>query len=343
MPDVHGGRQDRSRIAGRVPQELVHKHDPAEVLLTDWTTHGGNLHTVRARWPRRHSFYQPHQGHFDPLLLVETVRQTLPLLSHVAYGVPFGSHLVWDDFTFEVEPQAMLIPEARADVVLEAACTDVRTRKGCLASMTMHLEVRLNGRHAGSARTRFTNHSPAVYRRLRGQRDLAETYRRALPPQPPLPPATVGHHRDENVVLAGTGRADRWQLRADLGHPVLFDHLVDHAPGMLLLEAVRQAAHVYSPVADCVVTGMSVSFEGWVELDAPAWVSVTPTYGDALRAVIEQEGGTCLAAEVAVGSVPAPTAEHPAVRDGADLQLSSRLGISPGPTEVLCPGSAEMA
>ncbi|MFG3408243.1 ScbA/BarX family gamma-butyrolactone biosynthesis protein [Streptomyces sp. NPDC048142] len=322
MSNVHDGRQDRSRTVGGVSQELVHKHDSTEVLLTGWTTHGGNLHTVHARWPRCHAFYRPRHRRFDPLLFVETVRQTFPLLSHAAYDAPFGGHLVWGDFSFEVEPQAMLIPQAQADVVLEVACTDVRTRKGCLASMTMHAEVLLNGHRVGSAKTRFTNHSPAVYRRLRGERDLAETRRRALPPLPPLPPATVGHHHHENVVLADTGRADRWRLRADLDHPVLFDHPVDHAPGMLLLEAVRQAAHMNSPTANRMVTGMAVSFDGWVELDAPAWVSVTPARGDTLRAVIEQEHGTCLAADVTVEAVPPRTAEHLTVRSPVNLQLS---------------------
>lgn len=323
MSNVHGCGQDELRPVGRVPQELVHKHASSEVLLTDWTTHDGNRHTVLARWPRRHTFYRPHNWRFDPLLLVETVRQTIPLLSHVAYDVPFGSHLVWDHFTFEVEPPAMLIPQAPADVVLEITCTDVRTRRGCLVSMTMHAEVRLNGSHVGSAKTRFTNHSAAVYRRLRGERDLAETRRRALSPLAPLPPVTVGHHRYENVVLAGTGHADRWRLRADLDHPVLFDHPADHAPGMLLLEAVRQAAHANSPTANCMVTGMSVSFERWVELDAPAWVSVTPARDNALRAVIEQEHATCLTAEVAVESVPHRKTEHPGHQNQSDLQLSS--------------------
>ncbi|MGW7791493.1 AfsA-related hotdog domain-containing protein [Streptomyces tricolor] len=155
-------------MTGTVPRELVHKHAPHEVLLTDWTTHGRDRHTVRARWPRFHTFYASRNRRFDPLLFVETVRQTFPLLSHTAYGVPFGSHLVWDDFSFEVEPPGMLVPPGPADVVLDVTCRDVRMRKGCLVSMTMHARALLDGRPVGSASTRFTNHSPAVYRRLRG-------------------------------------------------------------------------------------------------------------------------------------------------------------------------------
>ncbi|MFE5829084.1 ScbA/BarX family gamma-butyrolactone biosynthesis protein [Streptomyces sp. NPDC056488] len=332
MPNVHNGGSEGPRVAARVPQELVHKRDSTEVLLTDWTTHGRNRHTIHASWPRHHSFYQSRNHRFDPLLFVETVRQTFPLLSHVAYGVPFGSHLVWDDFAFEVEPQVMSAPSAGADVVLDATCADVRTRKDRLVSMTMHAEVRLNGRHVGSARTRFTNHSSAVYRRLRGGHDLAGALRRALPPPPPLQPVTVGHRHRENVVLADTGRPGHWQLRADLDHAVLFDHPVDHAPGMLLLEAVRQAAHADSPGTDRMVTGMSVSFDGWVELDAPAWVSITPSRGNTLRAVVEQEQSTRLTAEVTVEPVPIRAGRHPADHEQTpDRRRSAALHSSVSP------------
>ncbi|MEU2060927.1 ScbA/BarX family gamma-butyrolactone biosynthesis protein [Streptomyces sp. NPDC013455] len=309
MSHSHARGHDRPQLIPKVPQELVHKHASDEVLLTDWTTHGDDRHTVRAHWPRFHSFYWPRNRRFDPLLFVETVRQTFPLLSHVAYGVPHGSHLVWDDFAFEIEPSAMQVPQAPADVVLEITCTDVRTRRGCLVSMSMHADVRVNGQYVGNAGTRFTNHSPAVYRRLRGTHDLAGLRDRVLPLPPALPPATVGHCLPENVVLAATERADRWQLRADLDHGILFDHPVDHAPGMLLLEALRQAAHANRPDAHSMVTAMSVSFTGWVELDAPTWVTVEPLSPDVLKAVIAQDHGVCLTGEVTIKSVPPPTAE----------------------------------
>ncbi|MFF5454408.1 ScbA/BarX family gamma-butyrolactone biosynthesis protein [Streptomyces sp. NPDC012950] len=333
MPNVHNGGPEEPRVVARVPQELVHKHASTEVLLTDWTVHGGDRHTVHAVWPRHHSFYRSHNQRFDPLLFVETVRQTFPLLSHVAYGVPFDSHLVWDDFAFEVEAQAMLVPPARADVVLEVTCTDVRTRKNRLVSMTMHTEVRLNGCHVGRARTRFTNHSPAVYSRLRSGHGLAEALHRALPPPPPLRPVTVGHHHPENVVLAETGRPGRWQLRVDLDHAVLFDHPVDHVPGMFLLEAVRQAARADSSDADRTVTGMSVSFDGWVELDAPAWISVRRLRAGTLSAVVEQGQSTRLTAEVAVESVPIRAERHPADRGEAhpDLHRPAALHSSACP------------
>lgn len=297
---------DASQLSTAVPRELVHKRAHAEVLLTGWTTHAENRHTVRAQWPRFHSFYWPRDQRFDPMLFVETVRQILPLLSHTAYGVPFGNHLIWDDFSYHVDPLAMLVPESPAEVVLDVVCEDVQIRNGNLVSMVMHTTAYLDGQRMGTATARFANRSPALYQRLRGPRyDLAAVRRTTLPLPPALEPAAVGHCLPYNVVLAGSARADRWQLRADLDHPVLFDHPVDHAPGMLLLEAVRQAAHAHRPTETGMVTGMSVTFDRWVELDEPSWVSVTPLGAGGLKITIEQGEALCLNAEVTTAQ-PAP-------------------------------------
>ncbi|BFV55060.1 hypothetical protein KCMC57_up01640 [Kitasatospora sp. CMC57] len=55
-----------------------------------------------------------------------------------------------------------------------------------------------------------------------------------------------------------------------LDHPVLFDHPVDHAPDMLLLEATRQAARATHPA---LPVAMDAAFFRWVELDAPCWIT----------------------------------------------------------------------
>ncbi|WP_247702080.1 AfsA-related hotdog domain-containing protein [Streptomyces sp. F63] len=89
---------------------FTHKTNPDEVLLRDWRRTAPDAYTATAAWPTAHPFYADRLGLHDPLLLSETVRQTLPLLSHGAYGVPFGHHLLWKDFGWELDPAA-----ARAD------------------------------------------------------------------------------------------------------------------------------------------------------------------------------------------------------------------------------------
>ncbi|MYV68356.1 transcriptional regulator [Streptomyces sp. SID2131] len=318
MSQAHGSELHGTQLTTAVPRELVHKRAHTEVLLTGWTTHAENRHTVRAQWPRFHSFYWPRDQRFDPMLFVETFRQSLPLLSHTAYGVPFGNHLIWDDFGYRVDPLAMDVPRSPGEVVLDVVCEDVRSRNGRLASMRLRATAYLDGRRMGTAAARFTNHAPSVYRRIRGEKhDLEAVRRTALPLPPSLPPAAVGHCLPQHVVLSDPDRHDRWQLRADLDHPVLFDHPVDHAPGMLLLEAVRQAAHATGADAAAMVTSMSVRFERWVELDAPGWVTATPLPDGRLRVTIDQSDETCLTAEATTSHptlLPAiPTPRVPAL------------------------------
>ncbi|MGW3647934.1 AfsA-related hotdog domain-containing protein [Streptomyces sp. NPDC000878] len=81
-----------------------------------------------------------------------------------------------------------------------------------------------------------------------------------------------------NVLLAAPTRtgenrwANRWELRVDTGHPILFDHLVDHVPGMLLIEAARQAARAATGRPDALLLGLDGSFARYAELDAPCWI-----------------------------------------------------------------------
>lgn len=97
--------------------------------------------------------------------------------------------------------------------------------------------------------------------------------RTASPAGPPVDPHRVDRTSPDDVVLSPVagGRPGRWMLRVDPAHPVLFDHAVDHAPGMLLLEAARQAAHAVGG-GSSTVFGMRTHFARYVELDAPAVV-----------------------------------------------------------------------
>jgi 2-oxo-3-(phosphooxy)propyl 3-oxoalkanoate synthase len=60
----------------------------------------------------------------------------------------------------------------------------------------------------------------------------------------------------------------------DTSHPTLFDHPLDHVPGMLSIEAVRQAVQSEAPRA--LLTGVDVTFARYIEFDAPCWIDMYP-------------------------------------------------------------------
>ncbi|QES43175.1 gamma-butyrolactone biosynthesis enzyme [Streptomyces venezuelae] len=272
-----------------VPQEFVHKRVGAEVLLTGWAPAGEDRVTVTARWPRGHAFYAPVSGRHDPMLLAETLRQSIPLISHALYDVPLGHHLIWQHFTFEVASGAMFLDVGPMNVELRITCGDIARRGGRLAALTMDIEILRDGRRLGTAHTRFSSHAPAIYRRLRGDRCTPPGD--TAPFAPAVRPALVGRVHAEDVVLAPAPMPvpapipvpapHQWQLRVDQTHPILFDHPVDHAPGMLLLEAARQAAHaVQSPLGGAVFPiRFESAFFRYVEFDAPCLITahVEPT------------------------------------------------------------------
>ncbi|MFF0018929.1 ScbA/BarX family gamma-butyrolactone biosynthesis protein [Streptomyces sp. NPDC005374] len=286
-----------------VQQNHVHKSNGAEVLLSSWRVLAPDSYSVTAYWPQTHPFYHPVHGLHDPLLLAESVRQAVPLLSHVAYGVPFGHRQAWEHLRFDLNTVAMMVTTAPARLELRITCSDIVRRGPRLAALTMAVDVALSGQRLGTARTRFNNQPPAVHQRLRGPyADLAHAVARALPPGPPIEPELVARTRPEDVVLSATDRPGRWQLRVDLAHPVLFDHPVDHAPGMLLLEAARQAAHAVTERPSTVV-GMETEFTRYAEFDAPCsvWADRLPSDPQGRRRVLvslEQNGLRIFSADV---------------------------------------------
>ncbi|MFI7386433.1 ScbA/BarX family gamma-butyrolactone biosynthesis protein [Streptomyces sp. NPDC049813] len=257
-------------------REYVHRAALAEVFLTGWQETAADTFRVTAQWPRFHSFYADETGLYDPMLLCETIRQTFPLLAHAAYGMPMGHFLSWSRFQYSVNPQEMDIRQRPAELELRVRCHDIKRQRAVPTRMSMAIEVFRDGQLMAVAETGFGCHAPAVYERLRRGRTEAASLMQAaavslLPDT--VPPAQAGRARPRDVVLAVTDAPREWLLRMDTAHPILFDHPLDHAPGMLLLEAVRQCAHAaLSRTEPAVVSGMDVTFNQYVEFDSPCRV-----------------------------------------------------------------------
>ncbi|BAU83968.1 hypothetical protein SLA_3053 [Streptomyces laurentii] len=264
----------RAPLTTTVPREYVHRAALSEVFLTGWHRTGPDTFVVSAQWPRGHSFYSSELGSYDPLMLCETVRQTFPLLAHAAYDMPFGYQLSWRTLRYEVDPACLYVNGVPAEVELRVSCSDIRYIRSLPASIRMRVEVVRDGVSFAVVETDFGCHSPEVYRRLRaGRGDVAGMFVGAPAPTFPLSPGLVARRRDQDVVLSPSGEPGRWRLRVDTTHPVLFDHPVDHVPGMVLLESVRQAAHALNPYRGAALpVSMDVRFSRYVEFDSPCWI-----------------------------------------------------------------------
>ncbi|GAB2715066.1 ScbA/BarX family gamma-butyrolactone biosynthesis protein [Streptomyces bullii] len=261
------------------PKRYAGKVDLTEVLVTDWHPEGEHTDAVTVRWPCRHAFYTPGpHPDYGLLLFAESVRQSLAVTCHLGLGVPMGHRMGWETLTSTVRPDAMSIGTEPATVDLTIHHEDVERRKSGLVRLTARVRATRDGMPLGTAEVRYTAYPPALYDRLRGPyADAREAFARSLPPGPAIDPALVGRTDPRDVVLTAdpadpaqgaTGAPRRWLLRTDTTHPVLFDHPHDHVPGMVLLEAVSQAARAAAP-RDTVPIAFDTSFHRYVEFDLP--------------------------------------------------------------------------
>ncbi|MFB7375524.1 ScbA/BarX family gamma-butyrolactone biosynthesis protein [Streptomyces sp. NPDC056222] len=260
------------------PREYVHRAALAEVFLTaDWSRTDEAHFTLSAQWPRGHSFFGPVGGsHYDPMLAAETIRQVGALLAHAGFDVPLGHQFLMWELNYRVMPAMLPVGGAPADLRLDVTCTDIRRRAGRLAGLSYEVVVSEQGRTLATGNARYTCTSPEVYRRLRADR-LAEAATAQEPPTAAVEPRSVGRLSEFDVVLTPTERADRWQLRVDTRHPVLFDHPGDHIPGMVLLEAARQAVQTLTPVGRPVLpVAMDSTFHRYAEFGSPCWIETEP-------------------------------------------------------------------
>ncbi|MEU3554285.1 ScbA/BarX family gamma-butyrolactone biosynthesis protein [Streptomyces fragilis] len=301
VPSVRG-------LTATVPREFVHRASVAEVFLTGWHERGSDRFTVFAQWPRGHSFYSPIAKHYDPMLAAETIRQVGALLAHAAFDVPMGHQFLMWELSYDVVPALLRIGSAPMDLEIDVRCVEIKRRGGRLTGLRYEAVLRSEGEIVAEGGARYTVTTPEAYRRLRASRNadvvVPDTSNRRLSP------LFVGRADQNDVVLARTGTPGQWLLHIDLSHPVLFDHFVDHVPGMMLLEAARQAAlTVGSPEARLLPQGVAGTFHRYAELDSPCWIhvnSVTPTVqGQRARITGHQGGNAVFTATVDLFTVPA--------------------------------------
>lgn len=263
-----------------VPRRYVHRASVAEVLLTGFAEDSRpDTFLLAAQWPRGHSFYRTARGVHDPLLFAETVRQAGLLISHLGYKVPLAHAALMRNLSYDVTAPGLACAGTPTNLILSASCADVRFRKDVLVGFTITTVLRrgLELEPVGIGRGELQCISPAAYRRLRGGAGAVSPPTEAAPLPEPVSPALVGKDARADVVLSRTESDDTWLLRCDTAHPVLFDHPVDHVPGMALIEAMRQAAHCMLYPQRTAMVRLRATFERYVELSEPT----------AVRAIIE--------------------------------------------------------
>ena len=290
---------DRAMRADRVlhwdhtiDRTLVHRDSIAEVLLTDLIQLGDTDFLVAAQWPRSHRVYRPDRnGRHDPMLILESIRQSGLAVSHLGFGVGFDQQSLMRDVGFvldqRTEPRALL---RATNLSIAVSCRDVITRAGRLRGMTLDLSFAADelAFATGRGTIRWISSQSYAALRARGGIRLDWDQLRWSSTIPPRVPSAIRATADV-LISADSGPGPRRRLVVPLDHPVYFDHALDHAPGMLLIDAAWQAAaeqrgdgaRLISCTLDC---------PAFTELGVDTDILLRPTSSDTTEFTVHQHG-----------------------------------------------------
>jgi 2-oxo-3-(phosphooxy)propyl 3-oxoalkanoate synthase len=327
-----------------VDRSLLHRRSLAEVFITDSQQLSRSRYACAAQLPRSHAYYTDWPGgagHIDPLLVLECCRQAETLGGHQYFGIDQDVRFIARSWSLRLPRLPRLPAGAPPELVIRAAVRNPRGRPGQVTALTYYLRVLRAGRPLGGARIDVGYLSAGAYARVRAARRAA-----AAPAPPPAGPAVdpelVGRASPANVLLSAPAFDDvsvQARIRVPLENPSLFDHPQDHLPGMVLMEAARQACLLAAGRLHRAAPGRldladaDAAFTAYAELDRPATVRAElagpagPDGSCPMRVTVRQD--RTRVADIAVTLRPAPgraaAAPPRPERDGAVL---ARAGMT---------------
>jgi len=264
-------RAEYRLLQQEMPERLVHRTHRKDVFVGSLRVTGPSHFQVSASWPATHDFYGPVRGMHDPLLLLETVRESIFVVGHTAYEIPRDTSYITHDKQFDINLAGLgTAVDGDVELVMDITVHDIKRRGQAVAGMRLEFVCYRGGMPIGYVTYRISLASAAVYNRLRGEHRSAKP---AVACDTPLvAPAAIGRTQDVDVLLAEAPGVRGWHLRIDPTHPVIFDHIIDHVPGNAAVEAARQAAYLTVGRADAVLLSGSMSFSRYIEFDSPCLV-----------------------------------------------------------------------
>ncbi|AZZ56884.1 hypothetical protein C5E08_13885 [Rathayibacter iranicus] len=269
-------------LSGRDPSDrsvsaqFAHRHTIGEIFLVGQVVKQGDLFISTGQVPRSNLYFNDHLGResgADPLVLIEMVRQTASCIAHEYFSVPLNYKFVLNRLDFDInEISADQLGERRT-VTLVSRPSIERHRRGIPLAVSMDVDLVHNGMTIGRVSYDTTFLSPSVYSALRESSVI-----RGGVSEPAVEPTavnqilarSVGRLNPVNIVISDptiTG-ADTLEcvVEPHFSNPSMFEHGQDHVPGMVILEAARQAAALQVGVSPRLLSGTLV-FHRFIETD----------------------------------------------------------------------------
>src|SRR5882757_5189612 len=299
---------------------VVHRVAVAEVFTTAAERVSADEFRIAVQVPRHHGLYsdsrRPTGGH-DPMFFLEACRQSYYVVAHLFHDVPMRRNFILRDVNLRVTDADLLaFGETPTEAVVHASVKRrLRDRERALAGMLMAFQVVIDGDVAVECEINASwitaSEHDALRARSRESLGLGPT-----PTACPVPPRAdsdlVNRRSPLNVVISEPRQDDRGAqqavLIADTTHPSLFDHPLDHLPGMLEVEACRQLA-LATLGAGWRLDTLSARFREFAEFDLPAhcvadFSGARPVEAVLVPARVVQAGRCVLEAKLGLVAVP---------------------------------------
>jgi len=222
-------------------RELVHKRLPDNVFVESHTRHAEREFSSRCVFATSHDLYNDSVSGLSAAgYVVEAARQANLAICHEFFDVPLSAGFLVTALDWCFTAARPFVVEKLEPFEVRTEIVDAVTRRGALAKITARSRL-FDGSglefFEGEASFLITSRSLTA----RGQ------HTEAVPPAgTPASPASVQVYSRENVFISVPIREseapDRTLLIVDTAHPYFFEHENSHVPGMLLLEAGKQAA-----------------------------------------------------------------------------------------------------
>ncbi len=272
----------------------AHLRREENLLVTGWQRLSDQDFALTVRWP-----LVPRALPYDPRILAQTVRQTGLVVAHAAYDVPLTHQTVLSTLSFTLAP-GLRIPGGHASAPdVRITVTEGGGRRATRA-LRMSFTVLLDGGELARAEAEFAWISERAYDRVRGARRQVGWGTWAVPA--PVDARLVFRPSPADVMLSPGDRPHRWLLRNDPGNHLLFDHPVDHVPGLALLDAADQAARALLAPVLLRPAGVEAVYRRYVELDQPCHIEAVPlAEPGSVRVTGTQRGETAFSVDFRAG------------------------------------------
>lgn len=318
-----------------VPRQLVHKHAVEAVYVTDSAALSETEFVCAAFLPRANTPTTRSTSQrfcrYDLAMMIELGRQAVFVVTHRHMGVPANYSTLLNSIGLELIDTSVVGRMASPSRVLIKVRGISRTNaRGRIVAGDFVMDVFEGERHTARMTATGSVAAPEKYKIARMVTREALVAKPWETPEalPCVAPGLVGRDRAASTLVSALTAVDgsrqfRGQMFVDSDDLFFFDHPIDHVPGIVSIEAIRQAAvlavselHPQLSPEDVLVRSFSGDFSGFGEADLPLEVDVA--VGEPvvegyctripIKASITQVGGSVVQASLELEYTPAQAA-----------------------------------